>query len=96
VSLRILVGWREVPSRQDRMVRDLLSGVMVRMNDERRQHYWCAADKPDADEDTFAIRPIYRSHKIPEDARCEVCDVSLRDLQQMFTDTLASSREEKP
>lgn len=94
-SRRMLVAWREVPSRQHRMTEQLVGSLMVRMGEEPRPHFWCPADRPPANEDTFAIRPVYNVERLPEGARCERCGVDLLDLNATLADAIAKSREER-
>ena len=53
---------------------------------EGRHVYWCAADRPDTSRE-FVVAPVYRT-KVPEDASCEECGISLRELADNLTEAL--------
>lgn len=80
-----MVAYRQVESTQMRQWRSVSTGEIVLPRDAQPlDGYWCGADKPDADETTFAIRPIYNSSKVPEGAQCEECGIDIRELQEMM------------
>ena len=56
---------------------------------EGRYRYWCAADKPETDRQ-FVLAPVYRT-KVPDDAECEECGISLRELADELTKALTPS-----
>src|ERR1039458_5981570 len=103
---RMVVAFVEVESVQARMWRQMAGGdtevertprVEARSEGggwgEPRLHYWCAADKPPTD-DSFNVAPVYRTGAVPEDAGCETCGISIRELQRLMGevfDTPASS-----
>lgn len=52
-----------------------------------RAHWWCAADAPVQSQGTeFQLRRVYRTSKVPEHARCEVCGIHLTELQKSMTE----------
>lgn len=53
-------------------------------------YYWCAADRPVTSDEALGlmVRPIYLGTKVSELARCEVCGISIRELQQDMARTL--------
>lgn len=93
---RMIIAFVEIESSQHRMLRQMVTGdTEVKRNrdallrhdydDEYSARYWCAADRPDAaDGVSFAIKPVYRTHEVPENADCEVCGIAIRELQELM------------
>lgn len=92
---KLIVGFVEVETPSARMFRMAAQGItdahekpqtalrQINGQGEQAPTYWCAADKPDTD-DTLAVRPVYRTNTVPADAECEVCGISIRELQTMI------------
>ena len=102
---RTVVGYVEVESVQARMWRQMAGGdtevtrtprVEARTADggwgEPRLHYWCAADKPPTD-DSFNVAPVYRTQSVPEEAQCELCGISIRELQALMGEFFGAPSE---
>jgi hypothetical protein len=97
--LRVIVGYVEVESDEARFYRVATTGntdvsnryEIVTSADEgygeARARYWCAADKPPVAA-WFALRPIYRTDPVPDDARCETCSIGIGHLQNLFGELL--------
>lgn len=45
----------------------------------RLDEYWCGADKPEH----VRVAPVYAGTKVPEDAECSTCGISIREVQAM-------------
>lgn len=100
---RILVGFVEVETPQQRVFRHAASGMSIDEilaegrtptpnpyhdegnTPEGRFRYWCVADGEGIEQDdSFRMKPIYRTSAIPRGAECEVCGIHIRELQEMF------------
>jgi hypothetical protein len=85
---RIIVAFQQVEDNHRRWLREAASGEPATLDELRHPpglgRYWCAADKPDAGGDDFRLAPVYRTHKVPADATCEECAISIRELQELM------------
>lgn len=103
-SPRMVVAFQRVESTRQRQFRQAFSGnfdgltpqPILRRGDflgsgRGEGYYWCAADAPETDDD-FALRPIHRTSKVDELARCEECGIAIGELQQDMTRLLRSRR----
>lgn len=85
---RIVVAFQEVESPQGRLLRHMLDGDLLEedLSGPRRPagrgRYWCAADRPVGTDEGFQIAAVYRTHDVPEGARCEACSIEIRELQE--------------
>jgi hypothetical protein len=89
VRRRTIVAFQQVEGPQARLMRDMVGGPGTVTDEQRRKppglgRYWCAADRPQEDDADFRIAPVYRTHKVAEDARCEECGIAIRELQEML------------
>lgn len=81
----IVVGFELIEKPEERVFRQAWAGKSV---DEIVAEkpvglgtYWCAACQPAHP----PLRKIYRTTEVPEVARCCVCDIELRELQEMYS-----------
>jgi hypothetical protein len=96
---RMVVAFEEVESPQARMWRHCAGGAVTEDDlcgkPVRLGRFWCAADKPIEDDDFRLVR-VYRTHVVPEDARCEDCAIPIRELQEAMTQMLRSAGVRRP
>lgn len=95
---RITVAFQQVEGPQSRLMRDMLGGPGTVTDEQRRKppglsRYWCAADKPEEDDADFRLARVYRTHEVPDDARCEECGIGIRELQEEMTSIAKSVSE---
>lgn len=84
---RMIVAFQAIETPQGRMFRELVGGDEIPMGERRKPRglgvYWCAADKP-IEDSSLRLAPVYRTQKIPEEARCEECRIEITKLQEML------------
>lgn len=81
-----VVAYQEIESPQARVWRHCVTGEVdeedVPLRPRGLGRYWCAADKPQYQDEGFRIAPVYQTNKIdPVDAECQECGISIKDLQ---------------
>lgn len=82
----ILVGFELLEESEQRVFRQAFTAMSVDDIIAEKPRglgtFWCAADQPSGH---VPLRKIYRTTEVPEDARCCVCHVELRELQEMYS-----------